>query len=294
MKTLKEHILEKHTKHAMYGYMHPIRHFIAYMGETEAKQATYRQIVDYLNVLRAGGNRAKTVNNHLYAIKIYFQWLLETGQRDDHPCRDFYLKDQIDRSIHIEKLYSQKELEEIANSFISHDVLNRNRDKIILSLLIHQALTAYEIINLKVSDVDLQKGTLNVQGSVKTTPRILPLKSEQIMLLHDYLTHCRPVFARKNKKPDTADMESLILSRLGTKMVFTSLACIFKHPLSNGMKVTAQKIRQSVIVQMVKNGNDLRIIQAFTGHRHVSSIEAYKQTGLEDLRNLIQRLHPLQ
>ncbi|MBT2563788.1 hypothetical protein J7E50_21485 [Pedobacter sp. ISL-68] len=59
-------------------------------------------------------------------------------------------------------------------------------------------------------------------------------------------------------------------------------------------KLIPLKIRQSVIAQLVRENNDIRIVQEFAGHRRTSATEAYKQTGLEELKSAIDKLHPLQ
>jgi len=59
-------------------------------------------------------------------------------------------------------------------------------------------------------------------------------------------------------------------------------------------KITPLKIRQSVIANLLKEKNDTRVVQEFAGHRRTSSTEAYKQTGLEELKQSINKFHPLQ
>src|SRR5580704_3587039 len=99
IQSLENHILEGHSQRAVYGYIRIIKHYLKYTGEGAARKATYPQIIDYIGVLRKSGMHAKTLMNQLYAIKMYYQWLADSGQRDDHPCRDLYLKDKINRSI---------------------------------------------------------------------------------------------------------------------------------------------------------------------------------------------------
>lgn len=45
-------------------------------------------------------------------------------------------------------------------------------------------------------------------------------------------------------------------------------------------KVNALTIRQSVIANLLKRDNDLRIVQVFGGHKYPSAKEKYKQTNL--------------
>ena len=50
-------------------------------------------------------------------------------------------------------------------------------------MLIHQAPTSGELIQLELSDIDLEKATIQIKPTSSTNNRILPLKAEQILLL---------------------------------------------------------------------------------------------------------------
>ena len=293
--------MESHSERAIGGYLRLIGQYLNYRGEQAAKKATYPDIVDYIGVLRQTISartgkplHPKTLRNYLYSIKMYYEWLVDTGQRSDHPCRDLFLKDRINRAIPIETLYSREELEELLETHRAKLPLTRNRDRIVLSLLVCQAVTVFEIIHLKVRDLDLKKGTLHLAGSPKTMERTLPLKPEQILLFNDYLNRTRKLLLKNNKQPAKEDTSTLILSVRGKQMKPISISGMFKQPMANGQKITPQKIRQSVIADLLKSGRDLRVIQAFTGHKRISSIEEYRQTGLEELKAVIDKLHPLQ
>jgi integrase/recombinase XerD len=53
-------------------------------------------------------------------------------------------------------------------------------------------------------------------------------------------------------------------------------------------------MRQSVIANLLKQNNDIRMVQAFAGHKRIGTTESYKQSGLEALKASIEQLHPLQ
>ena len=291
--TLEEHIGQTHIRRAVPGYLRTINLYLKYIG-SQADSAIYMDVVNYIGVLRKKGMHSKTIRNHLYGIKMYYQWLVDTGQRDDHPCRDFYLKDKVNKAIPVETLYSKKELEELLKTHRAKMPLVRNRDKIILSLLVRQAITVTEIIYIKISDLNLQEATLILPGTSRTMARKLPLRADQIMLINEYLTKTRPLLIKNNKNPSAEGLDTLILSRRGNRMKPISISGMFCEPMANGHKITPQKVRQSVIANMLKSGEDLRVIQAFTGHKRISSIEQYRQTGLEELKTIINKYHPIQ
>ena len=60
-----------------------------------------------------------------------------------------------------------------------------------------------------------------------------------------------------------------------------------------GRKVNAQTIRQSLITNLLKAGNDLRIVQTFAGHKYPSTTEKYKQTNVEALKTAVNQYHPI-
>jgi len=58
-------------------------------------------------------------------------------------------------------------------------------------------------------------------------------------------------------------------------------------------KLNAKTIRQSVITNLLKQGKDLRLVQAFAGHKYPSTTEKYKQSQVEELKLEILKYHPL-
>ena len=52
-------------------------------------------------------------------------------------------------------------------------------------------------------------------------------------------------------------------------------------------------IRQSVITNLLKEGKDLRVVQVFAGHKKISTTEKYRQSGLKELQEAIEKYHPL-
>jgi integrase/recombinase XerD len=56
--------------------------------------------------------------------------------------------------------------------------------------------------------------------------------------------------------------------------------------------VNAQTIRQSVITNLLKQNNDLRLVQAFAGHKYPSTTEKYKQSNVTQLKLALETHHP--
>jgi integrase/recombinase XerD len=289
--TLKEYIQQRYSPTAINSYENSIKRYLLAIGE-KAETATYTDVLDYIGLLREQNLHPKSLRNNLFAIKIYYRYLVLIGKRNDHPCQYLSLKDQINRAIHVESLYPKEVLEELYENWQSKNPENQKRDKIIISLLIYQALLVLEIVQIKVEDLDLEKGTISVNGNIKNKGRILALKPNQILLFHNYLKHDYKNYQRKQKP--SKRQEYFLLSDEGIQMWQGGINRMINENRDKQNKLIPLKIRQSVIAHLLKTENDLRIVQQFAGHRRTASTEAYKQTGLEELKSAVERLHPLQ
>jgi integrase/recombinase XerD len=160
-----------------------------------------------------------------------------------------------------------------------------------MSLLVYQALCPSEIEALRISDINLDTGTLQIRQTAKTNGRDLTLKPNQILLFYEYIRDVRPQLLQGG----TA--EALLVSQRGQPM---SAEDITKHVkrsgagLYPGRVVNAQTIRQSVIAHLLKEGHPLSVVQAFAGHKYPSSTERYRQNEVETLQAAIDKYHPVQ
>ena len=59
------------------------------------------------------------------------------------------------------------------------------------------------------------------------------------------------------------------------------------------MRMSPLKIRQSVIHHKLSEGHNVRVVQAFAGHRSILSTEAYQTNHIEELKKGINKYHPL-
>jgi site-specific recombinase XerD len=281
---LEDYILDRYSEKSVPRYMNQINLFRATLGE-KAEESNYSDIVSYIGELRKRGLHPKSLRNHLFSLKIYFRYLVETEKRQEHPCENLQLKDQINREIIIEELYSKEDLEELYKTYQSKankTKFIKIRDRIILSLLIYQALTTNEIIELRKEDVSIEEGEVKVREVERKNRRgnkgrILALHPKQMLLVNEYY--------------QMINEGCFIQTEKGKKLYSAYVSRMLRH---HSKYFTPIKIRQSVIANLLKEKNDIRVVQEFAGHRRTGSTEAYKRTGLEELKSSIERLHPRQ
>jgi len=287
MKEFRRYLLKAHSPETVKIYLRDIRIYLNYMDQEKATRATYQDIMLYIDYLRKQYPNPRTINRMLYGVKAWYQWLLQSGRRQDHPCRYLKLRDAKQQDVQLQDLFTSSELGQLINRKERYHIM-QIRNQVIISLLIYQALRLTEIERLRMQDVDLDAGTVYTGGMVKSLPRTLKLRSAQVMLFYRYIHEIRPRIIRQ-------DTDRLILNIRGRAVKgedINYLIGTFKNYFPD-RKLNARTIRQSVITNLLKEGKDLRVVQVFAGHKNPGSTERYRQSGLEELKAAVLRHHPL-
>lgn len=265
--SLEEYFKAHYSPKSISNYLGITCRFKAYMNNN-AETATYKDILEYIGYLRQYKLSPRSIHNYLHVVKAYYNWLIETGQRADHPCKRLNLKDRLNKSIAIESLYSMETLENLLQSHQSKNKALQKRDECVISLLIYQALTTQELSALETENINLEKGTVYIKAGRSNRSRTLSLKSQQIMSFYQYINNDRLKLLSKNKNAIDSDKKRFILSYTGKPILPINITDILNPRRQNKPKLLPLKIRQSVITHLLKQGNDVRIVQVFAGHRN--------------------------
>jgi integrase/recombinase XerD len=282
---LQDYLNKRHTKGTADRYLRDIQ--IYQKANPNHKTATYSDIMDYIGKLREQYKNPQSVRTILYSLKKYYSFLVYVKERKDHPCKFINLKDKQNRNIQLQDLFTTTELEQLLERKERYINL-KTKNQVVLSLLIYQGLTTGELTRIELKDLDLEKAEIYIKSSSKLNSRTLKLKSKQILIFHKYITEVRPKIIKR-------ESNILIINKLGnpeTGEQISYLVSTFKHLFSD-RNLNPKTIRQSVITNLLKAGNDLRIVQVFSGHKYPSATEKYKQTNVEELKKEVQKYHPL-
>jgi len=288
---LENYLQKKYSKNSYKSHIYMINKYLDYIGR-KAKTAQYKDILYFIAHLRKNENfTPESVKRYLSEVKIYYNYLLEAGLRHDHPCRELYLKDKIDRQIKVDRLYTEETLENyLEKTREDPNGKLKKRNEVIVSLLVYQALTVAEICNLNTEDINLEKAEIYIQSEHRKKARTLQLRASQILLFYNYLKEDYPKLTKylKLEKP-----KKLITGKLQEKVEPKTLNRMINEKRKPEERLKPIKIRQSVIANLLRKENDTRIVQVFAGHNRASTTAGYKQTELEILKNAINTFHPI-
>jgi integrase/recombinase XerD len=272
----KPQTVYQHRKYASY--------FLAWLAEQSLalEQITYTEILDFADHLKQGNKNINLINRIMLAVRYYFTYLQNETQISYNPAAGISLKGTIRTLPH--DLLEKADLESLYESYTIRDE-RTHRNKVIIGLLVYQALTREELETLRPEHLKLREGKINVLKTGKQNNRILTLQPHQILDLQEYILLIRPKLQSRSERLFTGryDIENLKNTLLHLGHALKKINPKYKHAL---------QIRQSVITEWLKE-KDLRTVQYMAGHRYVSSTERYKSNNLEDLKEALNKHHPL-
>ena len=254
------------------------------------KTVKYNQLLNYIGHLQSQGKSKTSINTTLRAIEHYYHFL-----KIDNIALNVRLRGVTQEQI---ILLSEEELQEIYTKYqntTKHGYFKYS-NKLILGLMIFQALDKQDIMNLELSDIDLSAGTLRAPGGIRRkNSRVVKLEAHQIIPFHDYITEYRGI--GRNNKPSQEESEKLFHpnvnkeQRLHEQLKALSKTIKEQNPTLNIKRLT--QLKQSRIGIWI-DLHGLRKAQYLAGYKDVGNIEKYRNKDMKNLSKQIEMFHPLQ
>src|SRR5436190_22850616 len=161
-------------------------------------------------------------------------------------------------------------------------------DLAILELAYASGLRLAELRNLRLEQLHLESGFINVIGK-GNKERVVPLGRKAIAALQRFLEAGRPRLVQQRSPAN------LFLTRRGTPFASVTLWLRIKQRVSRagiGRNVTPHMLRHSFATHLLENGADLRVIQELLGHATISTTEIYTHVTGSRLREAHDKFHP--
>ena len=162
------------------------------------------------------------------------------------------------------------------------------RNKAMFELLYATGLRVTELINLQITDIDLENAFLKVLGK-GSKERIVPINDVAIKYMKIYINDYYPLllkgkvstylFISNANKP---------ISRQGFFKI------IKKEAKEKGIEkeISPHVLRHSFATHLLNHGADLRIIQELLGHSDISTTQIYTHLVNDKIKNDYEEYHP--
>ncbi len=215
------------------------------------------------------------------AMRGFYKFLMIDGHIKNNPAEDL---DSPQKGLYLPKFLNQTEMESLlAQPDVSSEI--GLRDRAILELMYACGLRVSEVVNTKMSDIDLESGILTTTGKGSKTRRI-PVGTSAVEWAKSYMA--------TRRKKENIEVENLFVTPLGrplNRQLIYELVKTYaeKAGLSD---VSPHTIRHSFATHLVQNRADIRSVQQMLGHVDISTTQIYTHMTDAHLRKSYEKFHP--
>jgi len=160
---------------------------------------------------------------------------------------------------------------------------NGKRDVAILAVLLDTGLRASELCDLRMSDLDLLRRTIEVKHGKGGKSRQAPLGQQAVKTLWDYL---------KNEHRDPN--EHVLQTQRGDALDRNSLRLLMDRlQRTTGIHTYAHRFRHTAAVFMLRNGASAYHVMRFLGHTTLHTTQRYAKLAESDVLEVHRSTSPL-
>ncbi|QPJ63284.1 MAG: site-specific tyrosine recombinase XerD [Candidatus Nitronauta litoralis] len=278
-------IEKRYSPNTVSSYGRDVLRFLDAMKGKKVQDISQQDVRNYLLTLKNEGISTRSSARALCSIKAFFRYLETGGHLDSNPA-------QILESPKLwKKLPTVLSITDIESILNGPDVNTPRglRDKAMLEVLYATGLRVSELVQLKVSNLNLEVGFLRTFGK-GNKERIIPLGDQAQQLLKQYLESGRPKFLKECEQ--TGD---LFLSNRGkgmSRQMFWQI--IRKYARSGNVQgaVSPHSVRHAFATHLLERGADLRSVQQMLGHSDISTTQIYTHVLKERMKDVFEQFHP--
>lgn len=265
------------------AYQNDLRKLESYLnqqGIQTASKITETTLNSYVLSLEKEGMSPASVSRHIASMKAFLLYLLRNGNINHDP------------SVRIKAPKVVKKPPQIINEDKVLTLLNQPnlytskgiRDKAMLELLYATGIKVSELINIKLSDINLSGRFLTCKDRQE---RSIPFGTAASNAIKAYIDIRETDFNKKNS-------DYLFLNSHGEQLTRQGFWKILKgYAKKAGIEdINPNMIRHSFAAHMIENGADIGVVQKFLGHTDISTTQLYLAHNNQNVHEVYMNAHP--
>ncbi len=275
------------SEHTLRAYFLDLQQFITFwhgMSENDKNNLELRQIIErYLVALFYKKISKSSIARKFSCFTSFERFLQHRGIELNLNLK----RPRIDKKLPI--YFSVDELFHLLDSIKNEALPTRHpiRDKTIFELLYATGVRCSELVNICITDIDMNEKTIRILGKGKKERIVLFGDKAREKILHYY----------KAERPNILNQtEPLFLNYRYEKLTSRSVQRIikmFRSFLPINRPLTPHKLRHSFATHLLNQGADLRAVQELLGHKTLATTEKYTHVSLENISKLCEEVHPI-
>jgi len=268
------------------AYARDLTKFFTWLGNRRLPELRVSDLAVYPGWLTEQTLAPKSVTRHVASLKVFFKFMQLEGAITDNQAELLGTQKLWQR---VPEVLSEKQIDKLLTAPRKTDPWWL-RDRAILELLYATGARVSELATLKCRDVHLQQRYLVCHGK-GDKQRIVPLGTQAIVAVHQYLENQRPRLAARREPAS----EWLILSPRGAPLRRERIwELIKKYAARVGVpsEISPHSLRHSFATHLLAGGADLRQVQELLGHASIATTQIYTHVDHTRLKAVHEAFHP--
>jgi len=262
--------------------------FLRKRRKSRVEEVNRDDVVDFLTSLYKEKLDSRSVARYLVSLRALYRFAMMEGMVQVDPTENLEspkVRNTLPTYLRVDEIDKLLEAPDLAKPL-------GLRDRGMLEVLYSTGLRVSELLNLRVSDIDMRMGCVRCIGK-GDKERLVPIGRKAIAAVEQYLAQGRPKLARPSAPPPHSQV--LFLTIQGKRL---SRVTIWKILHDYGTKLglrgrlTPHKLRHSFATHLLERGADLRSVQLMLGHADISTTQIYTHVVEERLKQIYKAHHP--
>ncbi len=272
------------SEHTLKAYEDDLIQFNQFLQQEQLslRAFEYRDARNYLATLYNQGLQRTTVSRKISTLRTFYHfWMTQ----DDSIVNPFVQLVHPKKETYLPTFFYSEEMEALFKT-LQEDPKKGRRDRVILEILYATGIRVSELVDLNISDVDLNMCVLKVMGK-GSKERIVPFGEFCKQSIEDYLNHFQPIQNVTHGK--------LIVNLKGEPVTARGVRYILNEIVKRTAGVSSihpHKLRHTFATHMLDAGADLRTVQSLLGHVNLSTTSRYTHVSNQRLRSVYLNAHP--
>jgi len=271
------------------AYLRDLSFFKDYLeenySESKVSQVNYSQIRSWIVSMVEQDINPRSINRKISSLNAYFKFLIKIEELKENPLAKHKA---LKTAKKIQVPFSIEEVESVINNVDGQTSFESIRNKLIIELFYSTGIRRSELINIKLSDLDLKGKTLKVIGK-RNKERIIPMLQSVVETANKYLTE------RSSIQIEQQPNNYLFLTQKGVKLYDTLIYRLINSYFSLAStkeKKSPHMLRHSFATHLLNQGAELNAVKELLGHSSLSSTQVYTHNNIEQLSKVYKNAHP--
>lgn len=261
-----------------------IKWLVQYGGQADLTAVDDKKIDEWLKYSH-DTTSISTMNRRISTLKKFYSWAIDQQHIKHNP------------TLHLRSIKNQKPTPEVLSTLQidallaapDHSTALGLRDKCMLELLYATGMRVSELVDLQLDQLQLEQQLLHVIHPNQNAERLIPLSTEAVMWLNQYLEQARECILNGRQS------QAVFISTHGSQMTRQAFWLIVKKHAKQAKinsSLSPHSLRHAFATHLLNNGADLQVVQLLLGHKNPSTTQIYNHVTRERLKKLHTEHHP--